>query len=121
MTTEAEFESSDLLGAPKAIAKSPWVVMKFGGTSVSSADNWQVIASLVQHRLDAGLKPVIEPMRGMRGAVELDLFGVVRSTQHITFSDTHVKCHGLLTMEAKKHLERLARQRCVGANGKSTG
>ena len=59
MTTEAEFESSDSLGAPQAIAESPWVVMKFGGTSVSSADNWQVIASLVQHRLDAGLKPVV--------------------------------------------------------------
>jgi len=51
----------------------------------------------------------------------LDLFGEVRSTQRMNFSDTHVKCHGLLMMEAKKHSEQLARQRCVGANGKSTG
>ena len=32
-----------------------WVVMKFGGTSVSSVENWETIARLVQARLDAGL------------------------------------------------------------------
>ncbi len=79
MTTEAEFESSDLLGAPQAIAKSPWVVMKFGGTSVSSADNWQVIASLVQHRLDAGLKPVIvhSALTGVSSALDMLLSAAV--------------------------------------------
>ena len=51
----------------------------------------------------------------------LDLFDEVGSTQCLNSSDTHVKCHGFLTMEAKKHLERLARQRCVGVNGDSTG
>ncbi len=59
MTTEAKFEASDVLGAPDAIAASPWVVMKFGGTSVSSAATWQTIADLVRHRVDAGLQPVI--------------------------------------------------------------
>ena len=59
MTTEAEFESSDALGAPDTIAASPWVVMKFGGTSVSSAKNWHTIADLVRHRVEAGLQPVI--------------------------------------------------------------
>lgn len=59
MTTEAEFEASDTLGAPEVIADSPWVVMKFGGTSVSSAETWHTIAGLVKNRLDAGLKPVI--------------------------------------------------------------
>ncbi len=59
MTTEAHFESSDLLGAPPAVSESTWVVMKFGGTSVSSAENWRIIADLVQHRLDSGLRPVI--------------------------------------------------------------
>ena len=79
MTTEAEFESSDLLGAPQAIAESPWVVMKFGGTSVSSADNWQVIASLVQHRLDAGLKPVIvhSALTGVSSALDMLLSAAV--------------------------------------------
>jgi aspartokinase len=37
---EAEFEESAALGAPEPHAQSPWVVMKFGGTSVSSAENW---------------------------------------------------------------------------------
>jgi len=35
------------------------------------------------------------------------------------FSDTHAKCHGFQMMDVKKHLKQMARQRCVGANGKS--
>ena len=38
---------------------SPWVVLKFGGTSVSSVTNWQNIARVVQARLANGLRPVI--------------------------------------------------------------
>lgn len=59
MTSEAGFESSETLGATAAIAASPWVVMKFGGTSVSSAENWAVIAQLIRSRLADGLKPVV--------------------------------------------------------------
>jgi len=36
-----------------------WVVLKFGGTSVSSAGNWQNIAKVVQARLAEGLWPVV--------------------------------------------------------------
>ena len=56
---EAEFESGNALGAPDSIAGSPWVVMKFGGTSVSSAERWETIGKLVRNRLDNGLRPVI--------------------------------------------------------------
>jgi hypothetical protein len=42
---EAPFVDSDALGAPGPIANSKLVVMKFGGTSVSSAENWQKISS----------------------------------------------------------------------------
>ena len=56
---EAAFESSKALGAPDSIADSPWVIMKFGGTSVSSAENWSTIAALVRNRLDEGLRPVV--------------------------------------------------------------
>jgi len=38
---------------------SPWVVLKFGGTSVSSVANWQNIAHVLRARLDAGLRPVV--------------------------------------------------------------
>ena len=59
MNSEAEFEFSAALGAPADIANSDWIVMKFGGSSVSSKDKWETIAQLVQRRLDDGLRPVI--------------------------------------------------------------
>ena len=59
MNSEAPFESSAALGACAEIAESDWVVMKFGGTSVSTAEKWETIAGLVRRRLDDGLRPVI--------------------------------------------------------------
>jgi diaminopimelate decarboxylase/aspartate kinase len=38
---------------------SPWVVLKFGGTSVSSAANWKNVAGVVRERLTEGLRPVV--------------------------------------------------------------
>jgi len=38
---------------------SQWVVMKFGGTSVATADNWAIIAGLVRAQLEQGLRPLI--------------------------------------------------------------
>jgi diaminopimelate decarboxylase/aspartate kinase len=59
MSREAEFESSAALGAPPDVAESDWVVMKFGGSSVSSADNWATIAQLIRNRSNESLRPVI--------------------------------------------------------------
>ena len=56
---EADFEQSAALGAPATIAESPWVVLKFGGTSVSSAESWATIAEILRNRLAEGLKPVV--------------------------------------------------------------
>jgi len=39
--------------------ESPWVVLKFGGTSVSSVSNWKNVAAVVRSRLAEGLRPVI--------------------------------------------------------------
>jgi diaminopimelate decarboxylase/aspartate kinase len=36
-----------------------WVVLKFGGTSVSSASNWHNIAGVLRERIAAGLRPVV--------------------------------------------------------------
>lgn len=36
-----------------------WVVLKFGGTSVSSADRWETIAGLLRQRQAEGLHPVV--------------------------------------------------------------
>jgi bifunctional diaminopimelate decarboxylase / aspartate kinase len=38
---------------------SPWVVMKFGGRSVSTAHNWGVIADLLEARIAEGVTPVV--------------------------------------------------------------
>ncbi len=38
---------------------SPWVVMKFGGTSVSSAAKWQTIADVIGWRAEEGTRPVL--------------------------------------------------------------
>ncbi len=59
MMKEAGFDDSGALGASPEIAASDWVVMKFGGTSVSSGACWETIAQLVRHRLADGLKPVV--------------------------------------------------------------
>src|SRR5262245_46245020 len=40
-------------------ASSPWVVLKFGGTSVSSAANWKNVAGVLRDRLAEGLRPVV--------------------------------------------------------------
>ncbi|HVS23634.1 MAG TPA: hypothetical protein VMU03_07920, partial [Gammaproteobacteria bacterium] len=51
------------LGVSEAIdtpyPSSPWVVLKFGGRSVSSASNWAVIARLLRERLAEGVRPVV--------------------------------------------------------------
>src|SRR5690606_34054158 len=38
---------------------SPWVVMKFGGRSVSTGETWAKIAGLIRERLAEGVRPVI--------------------------------------------------------------
>ena len=39
--------------------ESRWVVMKFGGRSVSTAENWSIIADLLTARLEEGVTPVV--------------------------------------------------------------
>src|SRR5690606_26231385 len=38
---------------------SPWVVLKFGGRSVATAENWAIIAGLLRRRLEEGVRPVV--------------------------------------------------------------
>lgn len=77
---EAPFAGSAELGATPAAAESPWVVMKFGGTSVSSADHWRTIADLVRRRLEEDLRPVVvhSALQGVSNALNRL---VERSTQ----------------------------------------
>ena len=52
--TQTDFDSVE-----SPFPDSPFVVMKFGGRSVSTAENWSRIAELLRQRLDLGLKPVV--------------------------------------------------------------
>ncbi len=69
---EADFEDSAALGAPSDVAESPWVVMKFGGSSVSTLANWETIAELLRRRLAEGLRPVVvhSALEGVSNALE---------------------------------------------------
>ena len=40
-------------------SSNPWVVLKFGGTSVSSPSNWAVIERVVRERLGQGKRPLV--------------------------------------------------------------
>jgi diaminopimelate decarboxylase/aspartate kinase len=55
--------SQPVLGASQAVdtpyPDSPWVVLKFGGRSVSTAGNWGIVAKLIRERLDEGVRPVV--------------------------------------------------------------
>ncbi|NNF17666.1 MAG: bifunctional aspartate kinase/diaminopimelate decarboxylase [Gammaproteobacteria bacterium] len=57
--TESEFPAVNTLGAPADVCASRQIVMKFGGTSVTGAANWQIIAQLLRARLASGLQPLI--------------------------------------------------------------
>lgn len=55
--------SQPVLGASQAVdtpyPNSPWVVLKFGGRSVSTAANWAIVARLIRERLAEGVRPVV--------------------------------------------------------------
>ena len=61
----------------------PWVVLKFGGTSVSSAANWHNIAGVVRARMSANLRPVIvhSAMSGVTDRLESLLCAAITGTQ----------------------------------------
>ena len=69
---EADFVDGEQLGASPEAAASRWVVMKFGGSSVSSASNWATIAELIRNRMADGLKPVIvhSALHGVSNSLE---------------------------------------------------
>ncbi len=69
---EAPFPDLDSLGIATNIANSRIVVMKFGGTSVASAENWRHIAGLIQSRATEGLRVVVvhSALAGVSDALE---------------------------------------------------
>ena len=59
--------------APPSSGLSPRVVLKFGGTSVSTAEAWKVIAQVTRARVSAGERPMIvhSALSGVTDRLEL--------------------------------------------------
>jgi diaminopimelate decarboxylase/aspartate kinase len=62
----------------------PWVVLKFGGTSVSSVANWHNIAGILRARLAAGLQPLVvhSALSGITDRLELLLTAAMQGRHH---------------------------------------
>jgi bifunctional diaminopimelate decarboxylase / aspartate kinase len=60
----------------------PWVVLKFGGTSVSSSANWHNIVGVLKDRIAAGLRPVVvhSALSGITDRLESLLTAAVAGT-----------------------------------------
>ncbi len=80
--------------------ESPFVVMKFGGRSVATAQNWATIARLLRQRLDEGLKPVVvhSALAGVSDALE-DLLLQATSGDTATALDDIRRRHEQLASE----------------------
>ena len=75
---------------------SPFVVMKFGGRSVSTAENWCRIAELLQTRLESEVMPVVvhSALAGVSDALEALLDAAVGSDPEALLEDiraTHTR------------------------------
>ena len=90
-----EFESFD---SPNS--NSPYVVMKFGGRSVASSDNWHAIAELLEERIASGLIPVVvhSALAGVSNALEQ----LVDETVKNGSSDLLKKIHAIHAELAKE-------------------
>ncbi len=76
---------------------SPWVVLKFGGTSVSSAANWHNIVHVLRARLADGLRPVVvhSAVSGITDLLEA-LLAAAMDGQHEPLYQQIVERHGEL-------------------------
>ena len=81
-------------------SQSAFVVMKFGGRSVATAQNWATIARLLRQRLDEGLKPVVvhSALAGVSDALE-DLLLQATSGDTATALDDIRRRHEQLASE----------------------
>lgn len=58
--------------SPSPPPSAPWVVLKFGGTSITARDRWHIIAGVLRARLDAGERPLVvhSALRGITDLLE---------------------------------------------------
>jgi diaminopimelate decarboxylase/aspartate kinase len=78
MTEDGEGRATGAGAGSEGTAVSrAWVVLKFGGTSVSTAARWATIATLVESRLAEGLRPLVvcSALAGISNRLERMLAG----------------------------------------------
>lgn len=83
-----------------------WVVLKFGGTSVSTRQRWETIATQAKAKLDAGKRPVIvcSAVSGISNALEKLLQEAVSGDSETTLQ-TIVERHRQLAEDLEIDLE----------------
>ncbi len=81
----------------KVAAGAPWVVLKFGGTSVSSLDSWRNIAAIVRGRLVAGEAPVVvhSALSGVTDALEVLISQALAGSHATALSDIDARHRAL--------------------------
>ena len=68
---------------------SSWVVLKFGGTSVSSRERWETIRDIVQDHIESGRRPfvVCSALSGVSDELESLLQGVIEGSHEAILAD----------------------------------
>lgn len=96
----------------------PWIVLKFGGTSVATAERWEAIAQAVGHRLEEGLRPVLvcSALSGVSNLLEDLADKAARGEHHATLErirEKHQRLGSALGVDTNNlvgmHLEELDR------------
>ncbi len=80
-----------------ASAQVPWVVLKFGGTSVSSLANWRNIAAVVRERLAAGTRVLVvhSAVSGITDRLDALLQAAIRGAHESVLEAIEQRHHGL--------------------------
>jgi diaminopimelate decarboxylase/aspartate kinase len=100
---------------------APFVVLKFGGTSVSSAPNWRNIRDVLKQRLAAGVRPVVvhSAVSGITDRLEALLAAALAGypeTALAQIEDRHAKLAADLGIELPRGVKRqLAELRQIAA------
>jgi len=86
----------------------PWVVMKFGGTSVSSRARWETIAAQVRQVLEQGHQPLVvcSAISGVTGALEAILDATSEGHPEAALKDLRAR-HADLATQLGVDLEQL--------------
>src|SRR5258708_11826400 len=82
-----------------------WVVLKFGGTSVATAERWATIAARVERRLAEGRRPLVvcSALSGISSALE-EMLGLAAAGRHesalAAIRERHLRLGGALGLPA---------------------